>query len=402
MKFATYQPWLYLHGGLERTILELVSRSRHQWTIFTGYYDPSGTFPGFADLDVRTLRPTTVRRDIGSVLRSAGQVGLQKLPLDPDVDAVVIWCDGLGDMIVFRNHSLPVFNICFTPLRAVFDPIYAKLALRGRSLPERLLFHAFRQGFRFVDRRAWRHYRRVIAISEEVRNRILAGGLCEADRISLAYPGIDWSPTLPDVRYEPFVLLAGRIMWTKNIEFAIHAFLAAAAPPPWKLVIAGYVDRKSERYLAQLRQLAAGSERIEFVVSPSDAIMADLLRRASFCLFTPLNEDWGIVPLEAMAQGKPVIATDSGGPRESIVHGHTGYLLAPEIAAWSAAIAAAVADPALVRRLGVQAHASMQRFTWTRFVTEVDDSLERWVTAATASTPDLRPACVPPLRQPAG
>ena len=59
MKLALYHPWIYLHGGIERTILELVRRSQHEWIIFVGHYDPEGTFPGFADLDVRTLRATS-------------------------------------------------------------------------------------------------------------------------------------------------------------------------------------------------------------------------------------------------------------------------------------------------------------------------------------------------------
>src|SRR5271166_6112032 len=91
-----------------------------------------------------------------------------------------------------------------------------------------------------------------------------------------AYPGIDWPPVLANVQYEPFVLLAGRIMWTKNIELAINAFLEAETPAPWKWVIAGYVDAKSQIYLNTLQQLAGGSEKIYFVVSPSDDVMSDL------------------------------------------------------------------------------------------------------------------------------
>lgn len=386
MKFASYQPWIYLHGGIERSVLELVTRSRHDWTIYTSYYDPAGTFPGFKDVDVRVVGSTSVDRDMLSVLKSAVSVGRQKLPLEPDVDGLVIWCDGIGDLVTFRNHSLPVFNICCTPLRAAFDPAYQKQALESRSALQRVLFHTFKHGFRLVDRLAWRHYRNVIAISGEVKRRILAGGLSGNDRIHLAYPGVEWSPDLPDVRYDPFILVSGRIMWTKNIELAIRAFLAADAPAPWQLVIAGYVDAKSESYIAGLRALAGDSGKVKFVVSPSDETMADLQRKAAFSLFTPLNEDWGIVPLEAMAQAKAVIAVDAGGPRESIVHGSTGYLLPPDVTAWAATISKLIADPALTRSLGAQAHAHVKRFTWSRFVSDVDTMLERWVMAESAST----------------
>jgi glycosyltransferase involved in cell wall biosynthesis len=378
-KLAIYHPWIYLYGGIERTLLELIRRSRHEWTIFTSYFDPQGTFPELAALDIRTLQPTNVGRDMFSVLKSAARVAFQKLPLHPSVDGVVVCCEGIGDLITFRNHSRPIFNLCFTPLRAAFDPTYEEQALTSRRMIGRALYKLFKHGFRFVDRRAWRHYQNVIAISGEVRSRILAGRLFDADRISVVHPGIDWSPVLLNARYEPFCLLAGRIMWTKNIELAIRAFLDADVPAHWKLVVAGYVDKKSESYLENLRAIAFSSDKIEFVLSPSDEVLSDLLRRASFCLFTPLNEDWGIVPLEAMAQAKLTIANNSGGPRESIIDGHSGYLLPPLVSAWSSTISHLIRDPSLVRQLGSQAHADVERFTWKRFVNEVDDAIERWL-----------------------
>ena len=381
MKVAIYQPWIYLHGGLERTLLELVRRSRHEWIVYAGHYNMETTFPGFAEVDVRTLRPTSVDRAVSSVLRSALQVFFQKLPFDSDVDALVVCCDGIGDLITFRNHSLPVFNLCFTPLRAAFDPVYEKKALSARDSWQRIVYHSLKYSFRTVDRRAWRNYRNVIAISEEVKTRIVAGRLFEASRMAVAYPGIDWEPTLANVKYEPFVLMAGRIMWTKNIELAIKAFLEADAPAPWKLVIAGFVDKKSQVYLDALHQVANGSNRIDFILCPPDDVMTDLYRRTSFCLFTPLNEDWGIAPLEAMVHGKPVIAVNSGGPRESIVHGRSGYLLPPVVSDWSSAITELIRNPDMVQGLGRHAHADVKRFTWDRFIAQVDDSIEHWLVA---------------------
>ncbi|EQD58487.1 Glycosyl transferase, group 1 domain protein [mine drainage metagenome] len=47
-------------------------------------------------------------------------------------------------------------------------------------------------------------------------------------------------------------------------------------------------------------------------------------------MYTPINEDYGLVPLEAMASGKPVIAVNEGGPRSTIVNGKTGFLVNSE------------------------------------------------------------------------
>jgi glycosyltransferase involved in cell wall biosynthesis len=383
MKFAMYQPWIYLHGGLERSLLELVSRSRHDWIIFTGYYDPANTFAGFSQLDVREVLHTGVDRSIKGVLKSAVQVFRQRLPVNAATDGIVVWCDGIGDLITFRNNHLPLFNICSTPLRAAFDPIYEELAMAQRSLVGKLAYQVFKYSFRWVDRRAWKHYRGVISTSTEVKNRIIAGGLHDGgDTMSMAYPGVDWQPEVA-VQYQPFVLLPGRIMWTKNIQQGIRTFLQADLPAPWRLVVAGFVDQKSHPYLDELRQLSGDDGRVEFVVSPDDEQLNALYRDAGFCLFPPLNEDWGIVPLEAMAQAKAVVANARGGPRESMRHGHTGFLLEPEDEeGWVHAIRTLATQPNLRQKMGRNGHAHVQQFTWETFVHQVDDALEQWAVLA--------------------
>lgn len=67
-----------------------------------------------------------------------------------------------------------------------------------------------------------------------------------------------------------------------------------------------------------------------FLPSISSEEKADLLARCLCVLYTPEDEHFGIVPLEAMVAGKPVLACNSGGPVESIVDGVTGFLCAPD------------------------------------------------------------------------
>lgn len=381
MKFALYQPWIYLHGGLERSLLELVNRSRHEWTIYTGHYDPANTFSGFARHDVRVVRPTNVDRRISGVLKSATQVLLQRLPVDAGTDGIVIWCDGIGDMLTFRNADRPLFNICSTPLRAAFDPVYEQMAMQHRGLGGKFAYQMFKHIFKALDRLAWKRYRGVVSTSTEVKNRIIAGGLHSGspDSMVMAYPGVDWQPEV-NVEYQPFILLPGRIMWTKNIQQGIKAFLQAGLPSPWRLVVAGFVDKKSQSYLQELRDLAGPDSRVEFVVSPTDEQLAELYRTCSFTLFTPLNEDWGIVPLESMTHAKAVIANNRGGPTESVANGSSGFLLEPDdMDGWAAAIRRLATEDGLLQRMGTDAHEHVRRFTWDEFVQRVDNALEDWV-----------------------
>ena len=382
MKIAVYYPWIHLHGGIERTMLELFERSKHDWTIYTSHYAPQDVYPGFGHLKVVQVKPVTIKRDIASVMKAAIQISFEKIPLE-GFDAFVVWCDGLGNLITFGNRGLPTFNICSTPLRPVYDPIYAANALRSRKFPARVIFVLFRKLFHWVDRLAWRNYDGVISTSSEVTRRITENGLyATGERLKIFYPGIDASRRPDPVSYEPFLLAAGRIMWTKNIELAIEAFLLARMPAPWKLVIAGFLDLKSRAYLEALKQRAGGDGRIEFVLSPSDEALNDLYRRASVVLFPPLNEDWGIVPLEAMLARKPVIANARGGPAESILPGRTGWLLEPEVKAWADVLASLPSQPETIRRMGEEAGEHVLKYDWSNFVSGIDETLGSWVTEA--------------------
>jgi len=93
-------------------------------------------------------------------------------------------------------------------------------------------------------------------------------------------------------------------------------------------------------------------------------------------VFPSLNEDWGIVPLEAMAHGKPVLAVNSGGPTESVVDGETGFLLEPSAAAFATKMSWLVEHSEEARRMGVAAVARAKRYSWDAFVQRLDDYVE--------------------------
>ena len=117
MRVALYHPWVYLKSGLERTLLEIHRRSRHEMRIYTSHYDRQGTYPELASTGVVELPRVSVRRSYLAVLGAAAQIARTRL--DPsEFDALVISCDGLGDLLTLRNHDRPVLALTFTPLRA--------------------------------------------------------------------------------------------------------------------------------------------------------------------------------------------------------------------------------------------------------------------------------------------
>jgi glycosyltransferase involved in cell wall biosynthesis len=222
----------------------------------------------------------------------------------------------------------------------------------------------------------------VICISNESRNRALAGRLADEEKIELLHPapGFESVAGRSD-RFDRYFLLPGRIMWTKNLELGIEAFRKFKADNPecqdFRLIISGIVDKKSEPYYERLRALASSDPSIEFRVLPSDAELAELYRNCYGVLFTAFNEDWGLVPLEAMSFGKPVIAVNRGGPRETIEAGVQGYLEEPVPAAFAARMAELASDPALARRLGGAGFQRSKQYSWDAFTSRIDDEVDR-------------------------
>lgn len=379
-RIAVYYPWLYLTSGAERTILEIAKRSRHRITIFTNEYQPGATFPELQQMDVRLLSRVPVERSLRSVASAAARLLSQELDLS-EFDGLVVVCEGLGDLVALRQRRIPVYCLCLTPLRIAFDPVYRKRYLASRSVLHRLVVRAGTVLYRGVDRIAWRRYRRIFAISEEVKTRILAGRLAPAEKMRTLHPGVELSAYTPSPPAERTFFVPGRIMWTKNLELAIQAFQrfrrTAPEPSTWKLVIAGIVDRKSGPYLDQLRSLASGDPSVEFRVHPSDTQMRSLYAACFATLFTAFNEDWGLVLIEAMASGKPVVAVNRGGPKEIVRHEHDGLLSEPDPEAFASAMGRLAEEKGLYERLASNAPSSAARFGWGPFVDELDGELER-------------------------
>jgi glycosyltransferase involved in cell wall biosynthesis len=253
---------------------------------------------------------------------------------------------------------------------------------RGRFFEGRRRPH-YRAAFRIyetADRTLWRNYVRVFTNSAEVKRRVVSANLVEEARVEVAHHGVDADWWRPDGRREPFFLVAGRIMWQKNIELALEAwirFKPRASDNDFNLVVAGMVDAKSRPYLESLRLRAADRPDVSFVVGPNDAEMLDLYQRCWAVVFPPTNEDWGLVPLEAMACGKPVLATDRGGPRETVVDGVTGFLRIdqPELFGNAMSVMAAMSSADLAT-MSARARARALEFPWSRFVERMDEHVE--------------------------
>ena len=379
MRVALYHPWVYLRSGVERWMVELVTRSRHDWTVYTHRYEPESTYPEVADLRVVELAPrVSVQRSLRPIAHAAWTMARTRLPLDGE-SALLVSSEGLGDLVALRSR-VPTVAYCHTPLKILHDPAASEV-VRRQSLGRRLALGTIGPAFEAVDRRAWRSYDAVLVNSTETLARTQAALLRPSGPVEVLEPGVDasWAQEDGPARGEPLLLVAGRIMWQKNVELAIDAVrLLGEQGRLVRLVVAGMVDEKSKPYLAMLRERAAGLP-VEFEIAPPDERLRELYASCAALVFPPRNEDFGMVVLEAMAAGAPVIAVDAGGPRSTIEHGITGWLLPPTPQAFSQQMAHVLDAGADLAPMRTAARAAAGARGWDAHVARVDALLDEVV-----------------------
>jgi glycosyltransferase involved in cell wall biosynthesis len=260
------------------------------------------------------------------------------LPLMPL--AARAWRVGRVDLVVSFSHcvaksvrvpsGVPHVCYCFTPMRYAWEGRQAYLESWSDRPLQRTLASWTLDGLRAWDRRTARGVSHFVAISETVRQRIRSSYGRESRVIQ---PPVDTDFYTPaTVRREAFYLVVSALVPYKRIDQAILACRHAGLP----LVVIGEGPDRA-------RLEALGGTHVQFLGWRSDEVIRDHLRQCRALLF-PGVEDFGIVPIEALACGSPVIALDAGGVAETVddVVGRlyreaTAESLRQAIEAWEAA-----------------------------------------------------------------
>ena len=182
------------------------------------------------------------------------------------------------------------------------------------------------------------------------------------------------------------LLSINRFERKKNIALAVEALVELRALVPAetyarvKLVLAGgYEERVQENkdYYEEIQAVVKKGrveDKIEYKLSFSDAEKLDLLSACTAVVYTPENEHFGIVPIEAMAAARPVLATNSGGPMESVAHAKTGYLQDISAQSFAQGMASLVKYPLKSKLMGERGRARVTRmFSRDSFGKQLED-----------------------------
>ncbi|RXG73372.1 Alpha-1,3/1,6-mannosyltransferase ALG2 [Armadillidium vulgare] len=294
-------------GGAERLVIDAalaLKKKGHEVSFITAHHDPNHCFPETVDgsLDVVC---------VGDWLPS---FILQTL------DYEVIFVDQI--------------SICIPVLR------FKKTA--------KILFYCHYPDQLLTDRKSVmkKFYRFFLDKMEEITTRnadvILVNSKFTAGVFKNTFKSITISPSIlhPSLDFTKFDNT--KYERKKNVSLAIEAFysllknLQTLHEVNLKLIIAGGYDPRvceNIEYFSELVSLAENlgiKEKIEFLKSPSDEAKISLILKSTCLIYTPSNEHFGIVPIESMYLGTPVLAVNSGGPTETVLDGITGFLKRPK------------------------------------------------------------------------
>jgi len=110
-----------------------------------------------------------------------------------------------------------------------------------------------------------------------------------------------------------------------------------------------------------------------FTLNPTDEELSRLYQSCEIFLHPAVNEHFGLGPLEAMASGRPVIASDSGGPCETVIDKVTGKRLPLDPNVWAKTIEELHADNSMRLTIGLEGRKIVEKkFTWGHFHKQMD------------------------------
>lgn len=309
MRVAFVHDWLNGMRGGERC-LEALCELYPEAELYTLFHEPGKLSP---TIERHPITPSFIQK-LPGVFRTYRHY----LPLFPVAieqfdlrayDLVVSLSHCVANGVITRPQTCHI-GYTFTPMRYAWDlyfDYFGKGRLRGLS---RMLIPLFMNYLRIWDVAASNRVDYFVAISDFIRQRIEKHYRRPAEVI---YPPVDVEFYTPDptVRQGDFFLIVSAFAPYKRIDIAIEAFTRLNLP----LKIIGQGQ--------EIKQLQASAPpHIEFLGALSDAEVRDHYRRCRALIF-PGEEDFGIVPVEVQACGRPVIAYAKGGIVETTLPNET-------------------------------------------------------------------------------
>lgn len=216
----------------------------------------------------------------------------------------------------------------------------------------------------------------VIAVSSALKEEILSQYDVDGDKIDVVYNGINLAQSYAkmetnDVRRElgiasdaPLILFVGRMVYQKGPDLLLEAAPSILSRFPSACIIYAGEGNLLSGVMSQARGMGL-EHAVRFLGNVDRERLSTLYHASRLVCLPSRNEPFGLVVLEAWRAGKPVVATDVGGPGEIIWHGVTGSKIPPQPAAIAAAINDLLGDELRATWIGRNGRIAVEEaFSW--------------------------------------
>ena len=296
-------PDLVTRGGAERTIA-LLSQGV-DIDILTNRYIPEKTFEEFEKIKIIELREKNKIFFMFKIL-------FKKIP---GYDVFNGHAYFLTNLMSIRNR--PYVWFCNTPKRDLYPPFKEYYFLREKKPIKRFLRYMNTGLLKLIDKIIVKNFVDVIvANSENIKKRVKI--IYGRDSIKINNP-VD-TGRFYFSHPEGYYLCVTRLDPMKRVETLIETFNKI---PEKNLKIV--CSTREEEYLEKLRKSC--KKNIEILTGKNESEVLEYYSKCICTIYIPILEDFGLVPVESMAAGKPCIGSNEGGLKETIVDGKTGLLI---------------------------------------------------------------------------
>ena len=358
MKVALVHDHLTQDGGAER-VLRVFREIFPEAPLYALVYDKKKMGEEF---DGRNIKTSFIQKIPGGVKKFKWFLPLMPLATEKheldNYDVVLSNSSALSKGVITRPDSLHICY-CHTPTRYLWTDthLYIKELAHGSLVKKAISLMLPR--LRIWDRMAAERVDKFVANSKTVQKRI---SKYYGRRSDVIYPPVDVSGFKIFPTQENYYLAAGRLVPYKRFDLVVRAFNKLGIP----LKIFGEGPE-----LGKLKAMA--KPNIEFLGKISDEKKKELYGKC-LAFIHPQEEDFGLMVVEAMAAGRPVIAYPKGGAMETVVEGKTGTFF-PDQSWESLAHTIIRFKPEEYRPEEIRAHAA--QFDTNEFKNKIRDYIEK-------------------------
>lgn len=313
MKIAVFHNFMDNIGGAEMVALTLARELKAD--VYTTNFDKEKIEKmGFSDINLVSIGKIPVNAPFRQQL---ALFKFRKLNLSKgDYDFYIIAGDWAISGAVNNKPNLEYFH---SPLNEIweFKDFIRKYWLEVWKRP---FFDLWVWYNRRLYRKYFKHVERKVCNSENTRSRIKKYLNSNAGVI---YPPIETSK-FKFKKYGDFWLSVNRLFNHKRVDMQMKAF---SKLPEEKLIVVGSYEQSRNflEYTNYIKRIKP--KNVEILSWVDNKKLKELYANCKGFITTAINEDFGLTPVEALASGKPVIAGNEGGYKESVINGKTGILI---------------------------------------------------------------------------